>query len=95
MHLQLQATPPSELQCKPHSVYLPNSQGRNQCASYAHILFVCVYVCVCVCGWGGGLATDALFPLGAFALAHCEGDKNFLSYFQMKNNPTQNATGLC
>lgn len=69
------------------------SREKSMCKLCAHSLFVCVYVCVCVCGWG--LATDALFPLGAFALAHCEGDKNFLSYFQMKNNPTQNAAGLC
>lgn len=56
---------------------------------------ICLRLCVCICVCGWGLATDALFPLGAFALAHCEGDKNFLSYFQMKNNPTQNAAGLC
>jgi len=56
------------------------------------------FVCVCMNlkeesreKWDTDWKTDALFPLGAFALAHCEGDKNFLSYFQMKNNPTQNA----
>lgn len=80
--------------CKPEAkCNLPNSQERNQCASYAHILYLSAFMrlCVSVCLRGGRMHCS----LKGHLRTTSEGDKNFLSYFQMKNNPTQNAASLC